>query len=733
MASNLSWVSVRQGARLMEEAGQVIQVSDDIDVPDDMDCWEKPTTVFPCVKNAFNDDIKFDARRDAMLRRQSSMEDELRRKESFDSDSQKGPSPPDDKPATSMDAQLYRSATTGDIDAFTKASNDTEYSPFEQVSPRGNTVLHLAASSGHDPLVQVILQQCPDLIKRINNKGDLALHVAASGGHLATVKSLVLFSKTLAAGSNCTNPGEGETGFNVLKRVNKEGKTALFVALENRHQEVAEFLIKADPIVSHYQDSQKRSPLCMAAQAGYLELIKLMMAEKPAGGGGNPNEKLKSKLNDEFFLGDMPDELVRIDHPHGLVRSENLTEKMKGNLLLHAAIIGRNRDVLDAIWSNNPTLINSIDEEGRSPLSFAAYIDYLDGVRYLLDKSTDGAYQRDRINGFCPIHTAASMGHIEIVQEFLKRLPDSRELLDQKGRNILHVAARFGKAKMVSYMLKICELEMLIDERDNRGNTPLHLATMNWQPKVVSVLIWDKRVNLEIMRYDGLTAMDVAENYIEAMAPFRERLTLTALKSANAPRSRDKSAIKDNPNRFSSSQPPNMEQFKERVNILLLVSTLVATVTFAAGFTLPGGNNDSGPDEGMATLVKNRIFQAFLICNTIATYSSIIVVISLIFAQLGDLNLILTSLKLALPLLGVALAMVSLTFTAGVYLAVSNVNWLANVVLIMGSIFLITLLALFIPLFSPISSSHYIARYIFYYPFRLMIWATGSDMDDKKE
>lgn len=44
------------------------------------------------------------------------------------------------------------------------------------------------------------------------------------------------------------------------------------------------------------------------------------------------------------------------------------------------------------------------------------------------------------------------------------------------------------------------------------------------------------------------------------------------------------------------------------------------TVTFTAGFTLPGGfDNDSvSPDKGMVILLKSRAFGAFVVTNAIA-------------------------------------------------------------------------------------------------------------------
>lgn len=51
----------------------------------------------------------------------------------------------------------------------------------------------------------------------------------------------------------------------------------------------------------------------------------------------------------------------------------------------------------------------------------------------------------------------------------------------------------------------------------------------------------------------------------------------------------------------------------------LVVAGLIATVTFAAGFTVPGGyQGEKGPEQGSAVLSKNAAFRAFVITNTLA-------------------------------------------------------------------------------------------------------------------
>ena len=199
-----------------------------------------------------------------------------------------------------------------------------------------------------------------------------------------------------------------------------------------------------------------------------------------------------------------------------------------------------------------------------------------------------------------------------------------------------------------------------------------------------------------------------------------QRLIWTALKSTGA-RPAGNSKVPPKP-----PKSPNTDEYKDRVNTLLLVSTLVATVTFAAGFTMPGGYNSSDPSAGMAIFLMRNMFHMFVICNTISMYTSILAAIILIWAQLGDLNLMDTAFRWALPLLGLALYAMSLGFMAGVSLVVSNLHWLAIVVFIIGIICLVSLSVPFLLLFLPSKSTNRILRYISYYPFLILVWASES-------
>ncbi|KAE9451021.1 hypothetical protein C3L33_17072, partial [Rhododendron williamsianum] len=56
----------------------------------------------------------------------------------------------------------------------------------------------------------------------------------------------------------------------------------------------------------------------------------------------------------------------------------------------------------------------------------------------------------------------------------------------------------------------------------------------------------------------------------------------------------------------------------------IIVAALIATITFAAAYAIPGGyDGNQGRDQGMAVLSRMAAFKAFAITNTIAVASSV--------------------------------------------------------------------------------------------------------------
>ncbi|KAI3948272.1 hypothetical protein MKW92_035260 [Papaver armeniacum] len=60
---------------------------------------------------------------------------------------------------------------------------------------------------------------------------------------------------------------------------------------------------------------------------------------------------------------------------------------------------------------------------------------------------------------------------------------------------------------------------------------------------------------------------------------------------------------------------------------LVVVSALIATVAFAANFTLPGGYNSDGKHKGMAVLANEPSFIVFIVSNSLAMVLSALAIL----------------------------------------------------------------------------------------------------------
>src|SRR3990167_5553916 len=93
----------------------------------------------------------------------------------------------------------------------------------------GRTALHLAASSGHEGVVRLLLEN-EYVINNINLQnvnGETALHLAASNGHEGVVRLLL----------------ENEYVINNINLQNVNGETALHLAASNGHEGVVRLLL----------------------------------------------------------------------------------------------------------------------------------------------------------------------------------------------------------------------------------------------------------------------------------------------------------------------------------------------------------------------------------------------------------------------------------------------------------------------------------------------------------
>ncbi|KAJ0264981.1 Ankyrin repeat family protein [Hirschfeldia incana] len=629
--------------------------------------------------------------------------------------------------SVSMKSEIFSAMRAGNLEFLEKMKRyETPMACFK--NNEGDSILHVAASYGHLELVKDIVSECPSLLLEPNWEDRIPLHVAARAGHLAVVETLVVSITCFAA--ELSEEERERLNLYVLK--DKDGDTPQHLALKDLHEKTENRTRNRS--ISHFVMHQRR--IRCSSYTGTSALMKTAACLV------NANQRVSFIANKDgispMYLAVLAGNVSLVNsmlkHPANNIQGNTsyLASQLEGRKsLVHAALKAKNTDVLDIILKEDPGLLNERDEEGRTCLSVGASVGFYKGVYKLLDHSTSSVFECNDDGSF-PIHIAVEKGHVDVVKELLKRCPDSIEQLNKDGQNVLHIAAKSGKAAsfLMGYIKRLGTKNHLIKEQDVNGNTPLHLATMNWRPRTSFAMTNPKILNIQ--NKDGLRPLDIAEINLQPDYVLRERMTLMVLLCVYEPRGVTWRPTSGMTLRSRSETLSGYgEKYKDRVNVLLLVAALVATITYAAGFTMPGGFNSSGPNLGMAVLIDDRTFSNFLVCDTLAMQCSVIAIVALIWAQLGDQELAHRAFHLALPSLFFALFFMSAAFIYGVNAAVKQNTVLDDKIHIISATFCNVMLVLLGP---------YVIPQVYGIPFvqdltslylYVLLWFVSEDDDEK--
>ncbi|KAF3652833.1 putative ankyrin repeat-containing protein-like isoform 2 [Capsicum annuum] len=442
-----------------------------------------------------------------------------------------------------MDPILYSAAMRGNIgDAnflladHLKRDEENGY----QVTPKGNTVLHVAALYGHSHFAAEVLKITPAMLCCQNKKNETALHIAANEGHTEVVRVLLA----------CVE--DHNTNDKLTIMTDASGDTALHKAVRSQHLDVVKLLVKEGSEFEFPPNHPQETPLYLAAESGFHEaLINILESCKKPTYAAGPSNRTP----------------------------------------LHAAVIHEHKDCIRSRWRWNKALCEQPDLWGWNSLHYAVKFGLEDVVSDMLGWKKSLVYlpAGSENDWATAIHIAASEGDVNMINELLNHCPDCWDMLNSNNQNALHVAILNNKDKLVRVILDSGKCDSLVDELDSDGNTPLHLlAASDNHEKLVRDLC-------SIGRF-GKRDFEVKRK--NEYMPLRE----------------------DDHDKARKANQTEVESIMKSAQIHIVVATLIMTVTFAAGITLPGGF-ESDPDnhnKGMAILIRKTTFRAFVVSDAIA-------------------------------------------------------------------------------------------------------------------
>lgn len=318
-----------------------------------------------------------------------------------------------------------------------------------------------ACASGNKQDLEIILEQrpCPDLNFSYGEKGDSPLIVASRNGRVEIVRSLLTFRAKHKASSLYINQN------------NLGGATALFLACQNDHLEVAKALLDTPGIKVNKPSNTKASPLWQVCFYGHLRIVKLLLSHQ--------NIKLTSRAG-------------------------------RGATEFNAACQEGHIEVVNA-------LLYFIDRhtENRGRKRKAAEMNLVENVKpkksnieIILGAKPEAYLNMHRENNATSFYMACQNNRIAVVELLLTRLDIDVNKPLKNGITAFSSACWSGKLDMAKLMLASDRIE--VNKASKEEATPFFITCQTGQVEVAKLLLDHPRINLNQKVSRGATPFFVA-------------------------------------------------------------------------------------------------------------------------------------------------------------------------------------------------------------------------------
>ncbi|KAM3694299.1 hypothetical protein ACJW31_07G047500 [Castanea mollissima] len=443
-----------------------------------------------------------------------------------------------------------------------------------------------AAFKGNWQKAKALLDIYPDIVgKPITEWKDTALHIAAAANHPNFVKELLKLM-------------ERED----LELQNSYGQTALYFAAASGNVIIAEEMVKKNdkPTLIRPENEMKCTPLYIAALLGRREMVSFLFGKTPfeklsCGDGGERIELLVATISNDLY-----DIALRI---------------MKTDVQLATAKDINGKTALYEL-ARKPYAIGS-----RSQLSVSKRcLNSCKEVRLL-----HGGQFSDHVKTF--LFEAAKMGNAELLIIVIRSYPDLIWKTDAKCGSIFHIAVLYRQETVFNLIYEIGAIkDMLLTYTDDEGQNILHLAgKLAPASRLNTVSGAALQMQRELLWFKEVQKM-VQPPYLQMESKDK--------KGKRGKKGRTPWDLFTDEHKYLKTC--GEKWMKDTANYCMVVAALIATVVFAAAFTVPGGNKG---DTGIPVFLKSKWFRVFFISDSVAllcSSTSILMFLSILTSRFSE-------------------------------------------------------------------------------------------------
>ncbi|KAA3469133.1 alpha-latrotoxin-Lhe1a-like [Gossypium australe] len=289
---------------------------------------------------------------------------------------------------------------------------------------------------------------------------------------------------------------------------------------------------------------------------------------------------------------------------------------------LHVAASEGHTSFAIEIMRLKPSFSQKLDSRGMSPMHLALENNRISTVLRLLETENGADLVRNKgKDGITPLLHLVKQGDLHLLDKFLLACPTSIVDITNQGETALHIAVKTGNIEVLDYLLAYLQRSWK-REALNQEERVLNWKDENGYTMVNSLLKTNINVNAENLK--DLTVPDMVNKsepvntemkglLIQARAlEFHSIQIKGTTDSMNQPSTKSKVSCFGNVIGLLKGQKASIST--ESRDALLVAGALIATTTFQAILSPPGGLGQGEDNEGKVVM-KAWAYMIFIILN----------------------------------------------------------------------------------------------------------------------